>query len=139
MLAMSSPSDPAGMASRTRRGDFGWQAIVSAFEPTLEDMLSDRSYFGMPPEALYLWGSFRDEDGELYTPMRRIPTGLPGAPKDTRRHFYLLSSAGHSDGLRMHPAGRESVPNDGYRRTLEGGRIHWRSNPALTGRAFHVT
>ena len=59
-----------------RRGDFGWQPLVSAFEPTIEDMLSSRAYFGMPPEALYLWGTLRDEDGEIYCPMRRIPAGL---------------------------------------------------------------
>ena len=42
-------------ADTPRRGDFGWQALVSAFEPTLDDMMSNRAYFGMPPEALYLW------------------------------------------------------------------------------------
>lgn len=123
----------------SRRGDFGWQAIASAFEPTLEDMMSDRSYFGMPPEALYLWGTFRDEAGEIYTPMRRIPAGLPGAAKDTRRRFYLLSTAGHSDGLHMHPAGRDSAPNDGHRKAMEGNRIHWRSNPEMSGHPFHVS
>ncbi|WP_241991412.1 hypothetical protein [Paraburkholderia sp. RAU2J] len=70
-----------------RRGDFGWQPLVSTFEPTVEDMLSDRAYFGMPPEALYLWGTFRDEDGEIYCPMRRIPAGLSTDAKDTRRRF----------------------------------------------------
>lgn len=122
-----------------RRGDFGWQPIAGAFEPTVEDMMSERSYFGMPPEALYLWGTFRDEAGEIYCPMRRIPTTLPGAAKDTRRRFYLCSTLGFDDGMHMHPSGRASVPNDGYRRTLEDGRIHWRSNPTLAGNPFHVT
>ncbi len=126
-------------ASTPRRGDFGWQALASAFEPTLEDMMSNRAYFGMPPEALYLWGTFRDQDGEIYTPMRRIPAGLPGDAKDTRRRFYLLSTSGHQDGLHMHPIGRSSVPNDGCRKTLEADRIHWRSDPAMQGNPFHVT
>src|SRR5438874_1305813 len=125
--------------TRPSRGDFGWQPLVSAFEPTLEDMMSDRAYFGMPPEALYLWGTFRDEDGEIYTVMRRIPAGLQGDAKDARRRFYMLTTAGHEDGMHMHPVGRESVPNDGYRRTLENDRIHWRSNPELVGNPFHVT
>lgn len=122
-----------------RRGDFGWQAVVSAFEPTLQDMMSDRAYFGMPPEALYLWGTFRDQDGEIYTPMRRIPAGLPGDAKDTRRRFYLLSTAGHQDGLHMHPIGRNSAPNDGCGKTLDGDRIHWRSQSGMPGNPFHVT
>ena len=122
-----------------RRGDFGWQALCSAFEPTLEDMLSDRSYFGMVPEALYLWGTFRDEQGEIHCPMRRIPYGLPGAAKDTRRRFFLSSTLDHADGLHMHPIGRAAAPNDNCRRTLEDGRVHWRSDPAQQGKPFHVT
>lgn len=122
-----------------RRGDFGWQPLVSAFEPTLEDMMSDRPYFGMPPEALYLWGTFRDEDGEIYCPMRRIPAGLSGDARDKRRYFYLSTTRGHSDGMHLHPAGRSSVPNDGFTKALEGDRIHWRSNPNAEGNPFHVT
>src|SRR4051812_26995684 len=129
-------SNSSGMP---RRGDFGWQPLASAFEPTIEDMLSSRSYFGMTPEALYLWGTFRDEDGELYCPMRRIPAGLAGDAKDTRRRFYLCSTLGHDDGMHMHPAGRDSVPNDDFARTLENDRIHWRSNPSQKGNPFHVT
>jgi hypothetical protein len=125
--------------STPRRGDFGWQALASAFEPTLEDMMSNRSYFGMLPEALYLWGTFRDEDGEIYCPMRRIPAGLPRDAKDTRRRFYLCTTAGHNDGMHMHPIGRDSAPNDGFSKTLEGDRIHWRSDPQQRGNAFQVT
>jgi hypothetical protein len=91
---------------RPLRGNFGWQPLASAFEPTLEDMMSDRSYFGMPPEALYLWGTFRDADGEIYCPMRRIPAGLAGDANDSRRRFYLCTTAGHDDGMHLHPIGR---------------------------------
>jgi hypothetical protein len=127
-------------AKMPRRGDFGWQPLASAFEPTIEDMMSDRAYFGMPPEALYLWGTFRDENGDIYCPMRRIPSGLATNAKDTRRRFYLCTTAGHEDqGMQMHPVGKLSVPNDGCIRTLESGRIHWRSNPQQRGNHFHVT
>src|SRR5262245_36874688 len=123
---MTSTPDPRYPHGRPRRGDFGWQPLVSAFEPTLEDMMSDRTYFGMQPEALYLWGTFRDEAGEIYCPMRRIPAALPGGARDTRRRFYLCTTLGHDDGMHMDPAGRDSVPNDNCRRTLERDRIHWR-------------
>jgi hypothetical protein len=126
------------MTGMPRRGDFGWQPLASAFEPTLEDMLSDRAYFGMVPEALYLWGTFRDEAGEIYCPMRRIPAGLPSDAKDTRRRFYLCTTLDHSDGMHMHPIGRESAPNDGFTKTLESDRVHWRSVPGRAN-AFHVT
>ena len=122
-----------------RRGDFGWQPLVSAFEPTLEDMMSERAYFGMPPEALYLWGTFRDEAGEIYCPMRRIPAGLATDAKDTRRRFYLCTTLGRDDGMHMHPIGKDSVPNDGFTKKLEGDRIHWRSHPQQRGNPFQVT
>ncbi len=137
---MSAPTDPKHLADRPRRGDFGWQPLASAFEPTLEDMMSDRSYFGMPPEALYLWGTFRDEEGEIYCPMRRIPVGLPGAAKDTRRRFYLCSTLG-SRGRHAHAPGRTRLRR---RTTTAAARssttaIHWRSDPAQPGNPFHVT
>jgi hypothetical protein len=134
-----STADPKHLNGLPRRGDFGWQPLASAFEPTLEDMMSDRSYFGMQPEALYLWGTFRDDQGEIYCPMRRIPAGLPGAAKDTRRRFFLCSTLGKTDGMHMHPAGRGSVPNDNCRRTLERERIHWRSDTSQRGNPFHIT
>ena len=102
---MSQPTMP-------RRGDFGWQPLAGAYEPTVEDMMSDRAYFGMPPEAIYLWGTFRDEDGEIYCPMRRLPAGLPSDAKDTRRRFFLCSTLGHEDGMHMHPVGKQECPKD---------------------------
>jgi hypothetical protein len=126
--------------TRPRMGNFGYQPVVSAYEPAIEDMVSDRGYMGMVFEGLYLWGTLRDADGDLHTVLRRIPSQLPGAVKDTRRYFFLQSTAGHTDpALRMHKASRGSAPNDGYLRTVEGGRVHWRSSPKVTGRPFHVT
>ena len=50
------------------------------------------------------------------------------------------ATAGHQDdGMHMHPIGKHSVPNDGFTRTLEDDRIHWRSNPQQRGNPFHVT
>jgi hypothetical protein len=87
----------------------------------------------------YLWGTFQDEQGEIYCPMRRIPAALATDAKDTRRRFYLCSPLGHDDGMHMHPIGKDSVRNDGFSRTLEDDVIHWRSHPAQPGNRFHVT
>jgi hypothetical protein len=64
-------------------------------------------------------GTFRDEEGEIYCPVRRIPAGLSGAARDTRHRVFLRSTLDHPDGMHMHPVGRDSVPNDNCRRTLE--------------------
>ncbi len=37
---------------RPAQRDFGWQATVSAFQPTLRTRVSGRSCFGVPPEQL---------------------------------------------------------------------------------------
>ncbi|MGE0385586.1 MAG: hypothetical protein AB7Q97_12705 [Gammaproteobacteria bacterium] len=136
---MSDNTQTPPTRAHPERGNFGWQALVSTFEPTLEDMISDRSYFGMPPEGLYLWGTLRDEAGEIYSIMRRIPTRLPGAARDTRRRFYLQTTLGHDDALHMHPCHRDSAPNDGYERRLADGKVQWRSSPNVGGNPFHVT
>jgi hypothetical protein len=33
-------------------------------------MNPDEPLFGMPPEALYLWGTLRDAEGDLHTIVR---------------------------------------------------------------------
>lgn len=133
---MKAPPVPIS-GHRPRKGDFGWQALTSAFEATVEDMSSDASLFGMPPEALYLWGTLRDEDGNMYDPMRRIPWGIPGSAPDQRRRFFLQTTL-DSDAFQLHPIGRESAVNDGHTRTVEDGVVHWRSAPEAAGRPFHV-
>ena len=47
---MQSSENP-GPLVRPRKGDFGWQAMTSAFEATIEDMSSDAPFFGMPPDV----------------------------------------------------------------------------------------
>jgi hypothetical protein len=120
----------------TRRGDFEWQPVVGTFEPTAEDMHADRSYFGMLPEALYLWGTLRDDEGDLHTIMRRIPHR--DEPGGSRRRLIIQSTIGGTDHLAMHAIGREAAPNDGFQRTLEGDRVRWTSAPDAPGRPFEV-
>src|SRR5215212_4605222 len=90
------------------RGDFGGQVVVGPFEPDAASMHSDEPLFGMPPEALYLWGTLRDVEGDLHAIMRRIPhTRRP----TSRRRLVVQSTIGGADNLRMHPCGRGSAPH----------------------------
>jgi hypothetical protein len=50
----------------------GRPSVVGPFQPDAASMDSDAQLFGMPPEALYLWGTLRDVEGDLHTMMRRI-------------------------------------------------------------------
>ena len=123
------------MIKRPGLGDFGWQALASALETTAQDLVSPGSLFGMVPEALYLWGTVRDEEGNLYSPMRRIPFDTPGKRPDTRRRFFLQTTL-DSPHYRMHPAGRHSAVNDGHSMRIDGDNVSWSSAPAAPGKPF---
>ena len=107
------------MVTRPKRGEFEWQPLVSSFEPSAEDMNADRSYFGMPPEALYLWGSLRDDEGDLHTILRRIPHSA-ASPQGGWRRLVVQSTSGGKDHLAMHSCGRGSAANDRRRHTRAG-------------------
>lgn len=113
-------------------GEFAFQPVCGAFQPTLDSMASIEPMMGMNPEGLYLWGTLRDEDGNMYCPMRRIPYDLPGAKADSRRYFFLQHNVG-SDHYRLDPIGRQSAPNDGHSFGLEGDKVVWRSKPGIQG------
>lgn len=120
---------------RPAMGEYAFQTVVGAFEPTVEDMLSLDPMMGMMPEGLYLWGTLRDEDGNIYSPMRRIPFNLPGAKEDTRRFFYLQTNVG-AEHLKLDKAGRRSAPNDNHLFGEENGKVIWRSHPDAPGNPF---
>jgi hypothetical protein len=118
------------------RGDFEGKTLVGPFEPTAAAMDSDSPLFGMPPEALYLWGTLRDEEGDLHSIMRRIPHD--GRPKG-RRRLVVQSTVGGASELRMHECGRQSAPHvDPIRELIGDSVIEWRSNPMADGAPFHA-
>jgi hypothetical protein len=66
-----------------QRGDFQWHGVSGSFEPTLNGAADPRGYFGLVPEATYVWGTFRDAGGKVYIFMRRLPfNGLTQPPKE---------------------------------------------------------
>lgn len=119
-----------------RRGDFEGKALVGPFAPDAASMHSDEPLFGMPPEALYLWGTLRDDQGDLHTIMRRIPHN--GQPT-SRRRLVVQSTIGGAGELRMHPCGRNSAPHvDPIRELFDRDTIEWRSNPGVEGAPFRA-
>jgi hypothetical protein len=119
-----------------RRGDFEGKALVGPFAPDAASMDSDEPLFGMAPEALYLWGTLRDEQGDLHTIMRRIPhNGKPSS----RRRLVVQSTIGGASELRMHPCGRHSAPHvEPIRELIDADTIEWRSNPRAPGASFRA-
>lgn len=116
------------------RGEFGGQVVAGPYQPNAAAMDSNDTLFGMPPEALYLWGTLRDVEGDLHTIMRRIPHD--GKPK-SRRRLVVQSTIGGADALRMHPCGMASAAHvDPIRELIDENTIEWRSNPEADGAPF---
>jgi len=119
-----------------RRGDFAGQAVVGPFAPDAASMHSDEPLFGMPPEALYAWGTLRDDEGDLHTIMRRIPHD---GRATARRRLVVQSTMGGADVLRMHPCGRDSAPHvDPVRELVGEDAVEWRSNLDVGGAPFRL-
>lgn len=56
-------------------GSFEWQALCGGFSPDLADIAAERGFFGLKPEGIYVYGTFRTAAGEMHTPARRLPFG----------------------------------------------------------------
>ena len=109
-----------------KKGDFQHFSVCGPFEPTLDDLFDPRGFHGIVPEASYLYGTVRDESGDMYSMVRRLPSNTPSAvtekgaerkapgrrlmvqsnrgDKDVRLLVDLIKSAGVSDDLRVERA-----------------------------------
>jgi hypothetical protein len=133
---MNHSQDATASGQLPRRGDFGGQPLVGPFEPDARSMHSDAPLFGMPPEALYAWGTLRDDQGDLHTIMRRIPHN---GKAESRRRLVVQSTIGGSSDLRMHESGRTSAPHtEPIRELIDDDSIEWRSNPEVQGAPFRL-
>ncbi|MGE0309325.1 MAG: hypothetical protein AB7Q27_26605, partial [Acidimicrobiia bacterium] len=70
----------------TGPGAFDFRVLASATRTDPSLLFSDRTLHGLELEGTYLYGTFRDEAGTLYTPMRRIPLRAPGPPRKLAMH-----------------------------------------------------
>lgn len=60
-------------------GDFAYQTLVGTVAPDPEATASPRRHFGLDLDGTYLYGSFRDSDGRLYSVLRQVPHHGAGA------------------------------------------------------------
>jgi len=100
-------SNAAGLSPT---GSFNCAALASGrrFDPA--ELLSDEPVLGLQREAGYIWGTLRDEDGELYSVMRRIapPVALQGTGQLSLPPKLIIVGTGTPEGqlqLRREPKG----------------------------------
>lgn len=55
-----------------RRGNFGYRSVVSSFEFDPADFYADRTYYGLGLLGAYFYSAFRDGEGNILAPMRKV-------------------------------------------------------------------
>lgn len=116
-----------------RRGHLGWQGISSPFHATPAAAADDRPFFGLLPEARYPYGTFRDEDGNLFALARRLPL-----KEDKSRRYLIMQTTLDFDQFAIHPEGKKSGSTDGMIREIDGDVVTWRKAPDAKGKDFRL-
>jgi hypothetical protein len=101
------------LSTATTTGTFNHAALASAraFDPN--DFITDESILGLKREGGYIWGTLRDEEGTLYSTMRRIAATPPEARDDDRQSLggklIVVSSGTGRPGLQLRKEPRHAV------------------------------
>ncbi|MEU1994140.1 hypothetical protein ABZ511_06795 [Nocardia gamkensis] len=127
-------------------GSFNHAALCSArrFEPAAV-LAPDTTIHGLIPEAGYIWGTLRDDEGGLHSIMRRVPAVRDNkkAGSDIRSlggKLILLSSAGGDEQLRLRREPRYAHESNGLsRRVLDSGALELAAAANEHGRSVALT
>src|ERR1700758_361332 len=95
-----------------RQLDFDWRCVVGAIDTDPADYASESPIMGLPMSQTFLYGSVRDGDGTIWTPMRRFAAGDGGTER------LLLQTDLGSDAIHVYRTGASP------RSRLSGPRGH---------------
>ena len=115
-----------------RQLDFDWRCVVGAIDTDPADFASESPMMGLPMSQTFLYGSVRDGDGTIWTPMRRCAAGDGGAER------LLLQTDLGSDALHVCRTGPRPASSRGVRRGCDGGAVVFESDPAAPGAPFRI-
>lgn len=103
----------ATLTTLGQSGTFNHAALASGRDFDPRDFVTDDSILGLRREAGYIWGTLRDEDGTLYSIMRRIAATPPGARDDGRQSLggklIVVSTGTGREGLQLRKEPRYAV------------------------------
>ncbi|WP_313054257.1 hypothetical protein [Pseudomonas lopnurensis] len=119
------------------RGDFGFQQLVGPHHVTGAAIGGSRGFFGLKLSKSSLFGSVRDEQGNIYSAVRSL-LAPGGTPNPTR--FYYLHNHVDDQNLRMDfeemalhalsPVPLQSLEND---------TVRWTEQPDEEGAGWEIT
>ncbi|MCX4095716.1 hypothetical protein [Nocardia sp. alder85J] len=127
-------------------GSFNHAALSSGrrFEPAAV-LAADSTIHGLAPEAGYIWGTLRDDEGGLHSIMRRIPAVRDNvkAGDDIRSlggKLILLSSTGVDEQLQLRREPRYAPDsNEMSRRVVDSTTVELSAPANEHGRAVALT
>ena len=111
-----------------QRGNFGHQCVVGAYEPNLEDSWNEKTYFGLALSGNYIYGSFRDEDGNIYAAIRK-------SGEESSRGLFIQTTLGGGH-LELHEDSWKSFRGGPIEYTLNDKEIVSESRKGLPGEPF---
>ena len=134
------------LAGLSPTGSFNHAAICSGrrFEPDAV-LAPDISIHGLTPEAGYIWGTLRDDEGGLHSIMRRVPAVRDNkrAGGDTRSlggKLILLSSNGDDQQLQLRREPRHAPESNELTRSVFGtGAVEFTAPPNEHGHAVALS
>jgi hypothetical protein len=111
-----------------KRGEFGHQCVVGAYEPNLAESWNLSTYFGLGLDGNYLYGTFRDAEGHLFAVIRK-------AGQESSRGLFIQTDldGGH---LQLHPDSWKSMRGGPIEYSLTDKEILTQSRHGLPGEPF---
>jgi hypothetical protein len=121
--------------SAPRKGDFGYAAQYGGRDVLPDEFVDDRPYFGLHREAGYVWGTLRDEEGDVHSLMRRMPppessTPGGGGTKSLGDRLLVLSTMDEALALELRKEARYAAPSRAIERRMDGDSALFTTPPA---------
>jgi hypothetical protein len=115
-------------------GDFRAEMLVSLAQPDPHALVGDDGFLGLPLAEIVPYGTFRDDEGELYSIVRRQ---WPGAQDNTGK-IIVFSTRGDNKNLTIDRAGKYAVGNASITRQLVGASLEMTSAATAEGKASQL-
>jgi hypothetical protein len=112
------------------RGQFGGIGLASGRRFDAAELVDLEPRLGLPREAVYIWGTARNRDGDLFVYARRMAapdaTAGAGASEGGLQHSmndrFLLQASFDAEYPRLRREARSTAVGDDVRRSVEEGR-----------------
>ncbi|CAB4364144.1 MAG: hypothetical protein F2681_09055 [Actinobacteria bacterium] len=121
------------MTTGNGRGQFDWSCVAGALEMRPSDYLGTEPILGLRPSQTFVYGSVRDGDGNIWSPMRRFMSGDGGHEK------LLLQTNADSDAMHVNRASKHSATGFGVQRSFADGVVQFANDPDAQGQPFAIS